>query len=567
MLAGFLRVSIRSKSIGAVLTLALLLQGCGGGGSPGPDAPAPLPPPPVSRDELLAASRFSAAATFGLSYAEIEAMARSGNEAWLEAQFAQPVTLHVPIVDQLVLRREAGEFAEFEDDIELLTRFRRFAWWHRAVTANDALRQRVAYALSQIFIVSDNVDALVINPYALSSYYDMLLSNSFGNFRNLLRDVALHPSMGIYLSHANNQKSNSAANTFPDENFAREVMQLFSIGLFRLNIDGSQSLDGEGNPQPTYTNVEIRQFARIFTGFSYGGPGAHFGNGEPNFRAPMRMFDEFHEPGPKNLLDGHVVPPGQSGEQDFEEAIDVLFNHPNVGPFIGRQLIQRLTTSNPSAAYVERVALAFNDNGSGVRGDLQAVIRAVLLDLEANNAPDVNSTFGKLREPVVRYTSALRQFNATSQDGFIFNSGYYLQILARQHPLSAPSVFNFYSPNHLPPGALADAGLISPELEITTSTSIVGLSNLIDAVIVSDYVTDAETPFEKATLDIDEYVAIAADIPALMDRLDLLLTYGTLNAETRRAIEGVLEELDDPGLRVRFAIYLMLISPDYAVQI
>lgn len=549
-----------------VLLLVTLLQSCGGGGSPAV-APAPPPPAPVSLAQKLEASRFAATATFGMSAVAIDAMASSGKEAWLASQFALPVTAHEPVVEQLIARREAGEFAAFEENIELLVSFRRFAWWQQTVTANDALRQRIAFALSQIFVVSDNVDALLVNPHALSNYYDMLLGNAFGNFHDLLRDVALHPAMGIYLSHVNNRRSNPANNTFPDENFAREVMQLFSIGLFELNTDGSRVLDNSGSPIPTYSNTEIREFAKIFTGLSYAGPNPHFFNGRPFFRAPMMMFDEFHEPGQKILLKGTVVPAGQSGMQDVETAIENLFNHPNVGPFIGKQLIQRLTTSNPSHAYVERVANAFNDNGKGVRGDMQNVIRAILLDPDANRAPDVNSSFGKLREPVARYTSILRQFNASTSDGSIFNSGYFLQFLGRQHPLSATSVFNFFLPNHMPPGSLADAGLVAPEFEITTSTTIVGLSNLIDAVLVGDFVTDVEAPFERATLNLDEYTDIAADTSALMDKLDLVLTYGTLTNPTRSAIEGVIRDISNLDIRVRIAIYLMLISPDYAIQI
>ena len=461
-------------------------------------------------------------------------------------------------------RRDAGEFAEFEEDIEFLILFRRLAWWHRTVTARDALRQRVAFALSEIFVVSDNVDALIINPFALGGYYDMLLENAFGNFRDLLRDVSLHPAMGIYLSHVNNRRSDPDNNTFPDENYAREIMQLFSIGLFELNLDGSVRVDENGRPIPTYSNVEIREFAKIFTGLSYGGSNAYFGNPIPEFLAPMQMFDAAHEPGAKSLLNGLVVPAGQTGMQDIEAAIDNLFNHPNVGPFIGKQLIQRLVTSNPSPAYVERVARAFNGDSTGVRGDMRAVIRAVLLDVEASAAA---ADFGKLREPVVRYASILRQFGATSDDGFIANTGYFLQELGKQHPLSAPSVFNFFLPAHAPAGEIADAGLVAPEFQITTSNSIVGLSNLIDFIVIGDFVTDAPEPFAPVSLDFSDYVAIADDVDALVDRLELVLTADTLDPVTRQAIADVLSDIEEPEIRTRIALYLFLISPDYAVRL
>ncbi|MFQ5610162.1 MAG: DUF1800 family protein, partial [Woeseiaceae bacterium] len=526
----------------------------GGGGSAAPPAPPPPPPPPTQLD-LADASRFAAQATFGLDYSAIESLAAEGKSAWLERQFAMPVSDHVSIVSDLVRRRDAGEFVPFERDIEYLILFRRLAWWHRTVTAPDELRQRVAFALSQIFVVSDNVDDLIVNPFALSGYYDVLLSHSFGNFRDLLRDVTLHPAMGIYLSHVNNRRSDPVNNIFPDENFAREVMQLFSIGLFELNVDGSRKLDASGRTIPTYSNVEIREFAKIFTGLSFGGPGSFFGNPEPQFLAPLRMFDTEHEPGQKNLLNGTAVPAGQTGMQDIEAAIDNLFNHPNVGPFIGKQLIQRLVTSNPSSAYTERVARAFDGDATGVRGDMRAVIRAVLLDPEATSAANVSGSFGKLREPVLRRAAVLRQFGANSPDGFIGNTGYFVQELGKQHPLSARSVFNFFLPAHSPAGEIANANLVAPEFQITTSNSIVGMANLIDFVVLADFVTDAPEPFATVSLDYDDYVAIANDIDALVARLDIVLTAGTLDPMTRQAIESLLADIDDMEMRARIAKY------------
>ena len=558
-----------AKYILGLTATVVLLAGCGGGGGGGtspPPAPPPPPQPPTAA-ELAEASRFAAKATFGLPWSDIDALAREEPESWLQRQFALPVGRHSAVVADLLQRREAGEFAEFEEDIEYLILFRRLAWWHQTVTAPDVLRQRVAFALSQVFVVSDNVDDLIINPFAMSDYYDMLLENAFGNFRDLLRDVSLHPSMGIYLSHVNNRRSDPANNIFPDENYAREVMQLFSIGLFELNIDGSLKLDNNGDPIPTYSNEEIREFAKIFTGLSFGGSGAYFGKPGPDFLAPMQMFDAYHEPGSKNLLNGTVVPSGQTGSQDIEAAIDNLFEHPNVGPFVGKQLIQRLVTSNPSPAYIERVARAFNGDTTGVRGDMQAVVRAVLLDPEANAMPDLFGSFGKLREPVVRYASILRQFGATSDDGFIANTGYFLQELGKQHPLSAPSVFNFFLPAHSPAGEIADANLVAPEFQITTSNSVVGMSNLIDFIVVADFVTDAPEPFAPVSLTFDDYVGIADDVGTLVERLDIVLTGGTLDPSTRTAIEAILTDIPDLEIRVRIALYLFLISPDYAVRL
>lgn len=554
--------------LAAALAVTVLLAACGSGGGGGSPEPPNNPPPPTppTAAELAAASRFAASASFGVDYAVIEDIAGTGAEDWLEEQFGAPVTRHSPIVAELVRQRDAGQFADYEQDIEYLLLFRRLAWWHATVTADDAVRQRAAFALSEIFVVSDNVDALIIDPIALADYYDMLLDNAFGNFRELLRDVTLHPAMGIYLSHVNNRRADPAGNIYPDENYAREVMQLFSIGLFELNIDGSLQSDNAGQPVATYTNTEIREFAKIFTGLSYGGNGAYFGRPYPTFTEPMRMFDAHHEPGEKRLLGGTQVPAGQTGMQDIEAAIDNLFNHPNTGPFIGKQLIQRLVMSNPSADYIERVARAFNGDTTGTRGDMRAVLRAVLLDPEARAAPSPAAHFGKLREPVVRYAALLRQLGARSDDDFIANTGYYLQSVSGQHPLSAPSVFNFFLPAHMPQGEVGDAGLVAPEFQIATSNSIIGMSNLVDYAVIGGFVTDAPEPFLPVSFDLTPFVDVATDLDALLDRLDIVFTSGTLGPGTRSAIAGALTDIDDPDIRVRVAVYLVLISPDYAVR-
>lgn len=548
-----------------ILLLTAILAGCGGSGGSSSDRPEPPGQGPTVQ-QLTEAARFASRASFGLPYDAIEDMVQSGTESWLQQQFSIPAGLHTPIVDDLIARRIAGEFTAFENDIELLIQFRRLAWWHCAVTCEDVLRQRIAFALSEIFVVSDNVDLLIVYPYALSTYYDLLVANAFGNFRDLLRDVALHPAMGNYLSHLNNSRSNPAANTFPDENFAREIMQLFSIGLFELNIDGSLRLDANGRVIPTYDNDDIREMAKIFTGFSWGGPGAFFGKQQPYFRAPMTMFDAFHEPGEKRLLNGFLVPAGQGGEQDFEMAIDMLFNHPNVGPFIAKQLIQRLVTSNPSPAYIERVARLFNNDGAGVRGNMQAVIQAILTDEEIISPDDPNS-FGKLREPVVRYLAMLRIFGASSSDGFIANSGYLLQTLGKQHSLSAPSVFNFYLPTHTPPGEIADAGLVAPEFQIVDSSTVVNMVNLLDFALFGDFVTDAPAPFAEVTLQFDQLEQLAGDVDGLIERLDILLTQGSLSEDSRDVIRDILIDIPDLPTRARLAIYMFMMSADYVVRV
>ncbi len=571
--------------------LLTTLAACGGGGSSGSASPAPTANGGANGGDdgdgnggenggtageaplrgIYAASRLGSRATFGADLDTIEHIDNLGEEAWIEEQFTLAPTSHDAVVTDFLAQLEAGVFDELRENADLediQALFGRAAWWHITVTAPDQLRQRVAYALSQIFVISDEVNTLLLAPYGTSNYYDLLLEHAFGNFRDLLLGVTLHPSMGFYLSHLNNGKSDPEAGTFPDENYAREVMQLFSIGLFELNTDGSEVLDDAGQPVPTYDNDDIREFAKVFTGLSWGGDNNRFGSSRFIFTEPMQMFDAFHEPGEKTLLRGEVLPAGQQGMADVEAAVNNLFYHPNVGPFIGRQLIQRLVSSNPSPAYVTRVAQAFNDNGEGVRGDMRAVLRAILLDEEARAAPDPSLTRGKLREPLLRYTAMLRQLGVSSADGFYANVGYVVQQMIQQHPLSSPSVFNFYLPGHQPIGEIADAGLVAPEFQITNTNSVVEISNLMQFAIIGDFVNDlVEPPFNEAYLELDDFLPLAGDINALMERLDTVFTYGTLSEVTRSEISNLLSVLEDQELRIRVAIYLLLISPDYAVEI
>src|SRR5262245_21228024 len=313
------------------------------------------------------ASRFLAQATLGADYQEIQRTARTTPKLWLQDQFARPIGYHQPFLDA---RLRAGLTVGSDE--------RRFAWWEQVMEGPDPLRQRVALALSEIFVISDQNDSVSSNPIGAANYYDMLPRNAFGNYKTLLRDVSLHPMMGAYLSHLRNNRSDPSVGRYPDENYAREVMQLFSIGLFQLRANGTFLRDGQGRPIPTYDNDDITELAKIFTGLAFDGADRDFYQGEENWTRPMRMYDEHHEPGAKHLIRGKNVPAGQTGMADIDAAIDNLFRHPNVGPFFARRMIQRLVTSNPSPAYVGRVAAAFANNGRGVRGDMKAVITAVL---------------------------------------------------------------------------------------------------------------------------------------------------------------------------------------------
>ena len=522
--------------------------GSGGGGSTGPSEP--------TAEDYRDAALILDSGTFGARYSDVESVAESGVDAWLDQQFSMPISLHEPIV-----RRYGAQYGFNNQDSPIpIGLFRRFAFFENALTAPDQLRQVTAYALTQLFVVSQT-GVLGNNPLGLSNYYDTLLVHSFGNYRDLLRAVTLHPAMGFYLSHVNNAKTDPNANTFPDENYAREVMQLFTIGLYELNADGTQKLDADGRPIPTYDNTDIREFSKIFTGLAYAGADGlepQFGRNRAVLHTPMVMFDNFHEPGEKYLLNGFVVPDGQTGIQDIDDAVDNLFNHPNVGPFVGKQLIQRLVSSNPSPEYVSRISAVFADNGDGVRGDMQAVIRAILTDPEVANA-------SRVREPFRRFLAANRALNAMPSEGSdIGVTGLFVQNATGQMVLTAPSVFNFYSPFYRPQGG---QGLISPEMQITTEDTIVGITNLMAQVLYSDRPMYNHSQLPEMRLDLASMVSLADNKEELLLRIERLFFAGTMSEHTRSVISGAFDEAagSTPTDRVKLVLYLALTSPDQAV--
>lgn len=550
------------------------------GAAAGIGVPASLASPGFALTSLnnqQAASRFVSQCTFGGDLSLVNQVMSQGFESWLNQQMALPVSSCLADVQ--------AQIAALGEEEDILTyQYVDRALWNRIMGAPDLLRHRIAYSLSQILVIGRSLDVLYDNPQTIASYYDVLQTHAFGNFKDLLRAVALQPSMGIYLSHVNNRKSDPSTNRFPDENFAREIMQLFSIGLFKLNADGSRQLDAQGNPIPTYGNAEITEMAKIFTGLTFAplpGDPVVFGQQEfieANLWTPMVMWEPEHEPGTKQLLDGFVVPAGQTGMQDVESAINHLFQHPNVGPFIGRLLIQRLVTANPSPAYIGRVSAVFADNGSGVRGDMKAFIKAILLDPEARNTSNIdNVQFGKPREPFVRWVQLGRAFHATSMSGQFRHYGGDPVELAdgptdstelSQYPFFSRSVFNFYSPDHQPAGVLADANLNAPELEIIHSYSAISAANHFHRAIWEDYYID-DGPDESVNLDLGTEIDLLVNQgpTALVDHLDLLLTYGTLSSGARQTIlDAIMPLASDAEQQVRMALFLFMLSPDYAVQ-
>lgn len=510
------------------------------------------------------ASRFLAQATYGPNMAEINRVASTGAAAWMEEQFnTPPMDSHWQYA--MVRRGPPGCTVCDANHINAVME----SFWLQAVRGPDQLRQRTVFALSQIFVVSNvnsSIDGVV---GAHASYLDMLSRNAFGNFRQLLEQVATHPAMGHYLSHLRNEREDPATGRIPDENFAREVMQLFSIGLWQLNPDGTRQRDANGNFIPTYGQADVSGLARVFTGWSWGGPDRdgerwHGWRGE-TWQEPMQNYPAFHSSSEKRFL-GVTIPANTSGEQSLRIALDTLFNHRNVGPFIGRQLIQRFVTSNPSPAYVGRVAAAFNNNGQGVRGDMRAVLRAVLLDPEARDPNVANgATWGKLREPMVRFGHWMRAFDARSAQGNyrIWNLEDNVSSLG-QNPLRAPSVFNWFRPDYAPPGQVLNQGLVAPEFQITHETTVTGYANFVamtverghgwnDTAILANYAPE---------------IALAGNPGALMDRLNLLLTAGRMTPATRQIIIDAINEVPaaQPSRRVHMAVALTLVSPDFVVQ-
>jgi uncharacterized protein (DUF1800 family) len=509
------------------------------------------------------AARFLTQATFGPRGAsEIAALKARGFDSWLAEQLATPAASHVAYVNA---RKAAGEMPYEERAYE--------AVWQQWLFEPGQLRARMAFALSEIFVISNIAPDL--DTYAMASYMDMLNRDAFGNYRQLLEDVTLHPAMGYYLNLIGSKKANPAKGTHPNENFAREVMQLFSLGLYKLNPDGSRILDAAGAPIATYDQSVVAGMAAALTGWSFAGNDTSdaelFNPAKENWVDPLVPWEMHHDTQAKQLFDGVQLPAGQGARQDLKLALDAIFNHPNVGPFVGRQLIQRFVTSNPSPAYIGRVAAAFANNGQGVRGDLKAVIRAVLLDPEARDlAKTAEPGWGKQREPVVRFANFLRAFNAASPSGR--NRIWYLDSAdegLNQSPLLAPSVFNFFSPNYRQPGPLAAANLVAPEFQITTETSMVGGLNFFARLVRNGYYGNEET---RLTMDLAQLAALAPRPGDLADRLNVLFFAGAMSPALRANIVTTLAALPLPKTggtvsdRVKAALLLVAMSPEYAIQ-
>ena len=520
------------------------------------------PPPPVSS---IDAARLLDQATFGATQADVSHVQAVGIQKYLQEQIAQAPTLYSIPYAPLPMPATCT-FNSTDAAVKLCAREtygsyplqRQF--FQRALSAPDQLRQRVAFALSQIFVVSERD---FYPAYAMADYQNMLARDAFANYRTLIEDVTLNPVMGKYLDMVNNDKSNPAKGTTPNENYAREILQLFSIGLVQLRPDGSVVTDGSGNPVSTYDQDIIEGFAYLFTGWTYppvAGATSKWTN-TTNYGAPMVAFSAHHETGTKVLLNGVTVPAGQTPAQDMKIALDTIANHPNVGPFIGRQLIQHLVTSNPSPAYVARVSAVFANNGQGVRGDLGAVVTAILTDPEARGDQPGTVTFGKLREPALVLTAALRALGGQTD-------GVALETVANsmgQPIYSAPTVFNFFPPSYQIPGS-SDLG---PEFFIDDASTSLAYTNHVNQLILHGGYAPVTNVANASgtTLSLTPYAAIT-DTGALVDRLNTVLMHGSLSAPARAAILTAVNAVPttNPLGRAQTAAYLLLSSGQYRVE-
>ncbi|WP_082008552.1 DUF1800 domain-containing protein [Photobacterium gaetbulicola] len=496
------------------------------------------------------AAKFLYRATFGPKPGDVDDFLQLGVEAWLDDQFTRSWRLHRPLAER---------YANASGDT-LNENARLSAWWNRSLNAGDQLRQRVAYALSQIFVVSNSGGP---NAEGLAEYYDVLLKHAFGNFRDLLEAVTLSPAMGKFLTLEGSRKANPDNNTFPDENYAREVMQLFSLGLWQLQNNGMPRLDGQGNKEPTYTQRDVEELARVLTGWR-----------RDTYLKSMYADDRRHDFGEKRVL-GQIFPEGQSPEQDLSQAMDLLFNHRNTPMFISILLIKRLTVSNPRRSYIQRVADVFKDNGKGVRGDMVAVIKAILLDQDVidgkamadHQAHGSNGrNFGKVKEPIIAMANLCRAFNVKSNDPDRWWDFAATQNNYGQAPLRAPSVFNFYEPDYAPKGEITDKQLTAPEFAILSMDSMRRISNRMWTLILSHDSTDVKhwswnrRQFENRVNKPDEYIEL----------LNERFFAGLMSPELAGFIRQMLNELTadnrNDDRKINDTLFAIQCSPEFRCQ-
>jgi uncharacterized protein (DUF1800 family) len=539
-----------------------------------------------------AAARFLTQATFGPTTTDIQKVMHLGYSEWIAEQDGLPATVGEPSVEKISTLRGATLGTGQS------TRIDRWLW--QATYAPDQLRQRMAFALSQIFVVSDQSSAISQSVIPMAAYQDLLARDAFNIYRNVLTDVTFNPTMGQFLSTFHNHKANCSApnvcSTNADENYAREVMQLFSVGLVLLDVDGT--LMG-GVETPTYDQTVITHTAKVFTGFTFSdaptNPANFFGGGLTTAAtyAPMACWgselfalsssnmlhdvtgDDGTSASNKSVLDGGMIAPNQSCAKDVSDELNIINEHPNVAPFISKQLIQRFVTSNPSPAYVARVSAVFEDNGFGDRGDLGDVMNAILTDAEATTPPALVSgdTYGKLREPLLRLTAMWRAFGAVApaadQYGEInMTAGSNFQGSFGESPLEAPTVFNFYPPDFEQQGTLADANKVAPEFAIVSEASTYSMGNVFNRFTQGGFVGITPVPTDRPLINLSSLTVNANNSAALVATINSTMLYGSMSAAMQSRLTSMVDNLAGASNNeiAWSAIYLTMLSPEYATQ-
>ncbi|NNC38983.1 MAG: DUF1800 domain-containing protein [Hyphomonadaceae bacterium] len=572
--------NVRTQLNALLFASSIALSACGGGGSSSsaPPTAGPPPPPPVSKafSTPETTSVFLGKATFGGTETQVATLADTEVSDWIVSEFAKPAHEFLPEILQ--------EIEALPDGERLHIRRIPDVFLDHAIAGDDQLRTRMVFALSEILVTSIE-GSLSNKPATMAHYMDVLSTNAFGNYRELLEDVTYSPAMAIYLTYLRNRKGNPEKGRVPDENYARELMQLFTIGVVELNLDGTPRLDGSGNQIETYTNDDIVGLSKVFTGLSTQGSDFWSINEDPTgIYNPLVMFPNYHSELEKTFL-GTTIPAGTSGDDSIDQALDIIFNHPNMAPFFSRQLIQRFVSSNPNPSYVQRVSAAFEAGtftlpdgqtvGDGRRGDLKATLAAVLLDDEAlQDADNAPAEFGKIREPILRFVHWARIFGETTPDAGderLLKNGN----LIGQFPFSSKSVFNFYRPGYVAPGtATGEAGLTAPELQIINESSAIGYINFINEFIYNFSSTYSDDPDGGVNADYSSLLEIADDEQALVDELDMLLTGSSLSNESKTNMVNLLKEIpisteaanEDKLSRVHLAVSMTMTDPGYIVQ-
>jgi uncharacterized protein (DUF1800 family) len=565
---------------GAALAFAIVLSGCSGGGgsdagggsAPVGGSPPPPPPPPqkvsTELETPIEAARFMMQASFGASIEDLDNMVGSHADTWVANEMRKSRTDFLQPVLAAVAADADKQYRLTSDNA-----------WKAMMLSEDTLRQRMVFALSQILVVSDR--EFGDGPIPVAYYQDILSRNAFGNYRDLLQEVTYSPTMARYLTYLRNQKGDPKTGRMPDENYARELLQLFTIGLVELNMDGTPKTNGQGEIE-TFDNDDIIGLARVFTGLSYKGEKFWDRDDDAQYQ-PLQMFEDRHSTLEKSFL-GTTIPENTLGDTTISQALDAIFEHPNVAPFVSRQLIQRFTSSDPDPAYVRRVAQAFETGrfispnniefGEGRRGDLSATIAAVLLDESVHRDPsETNNQAGKVREPVLKYVQWVHNFDVSSIDVTVsWRLGDTSSPADRlnQHPFRSASVFNFYRPGYIAPGTQGGAaGLTTPEYQVVNEGAALGYINFMTD-FAFDRTNSGQADVEQFLPDYSSELALVNDPIALVDHLDVLMTAGQMSAEEKAAIADTVDALEitresDEIKRVYIAVTMVASTPSYAV--